>query len=234
MVAKTLDKKLKDKEFLRRNDFLEAVTKVSPLVKEYKVPLIFLGVVILVLMVGLPVLNGLRSHEVEEFNAKFYQAQQEGGEQVYQEILNEYSSWPASHLVRLNLADHYLNTKNYDKALEVVNEGINGAEENVLSTMLILKKIDILKEQGKLKEAAQIVDENMNKAIPTFRSRLKLLQADLYLHAGQNEKAKQTFQSIVDEGMDLNLEGEETLSVFDPNVVEKAKEQLLLLEMGEL
>lgn len=224
-----------DKSFLKRNEFADAVKSGVSFFEDYKIPLTLLIVTALLLIFGIPAYRYYRGNRIANLNIRLYEAQKGlKKEQAYSDILRDFSGIPATKLAHLKLADHYAGNQETDKALFTLDQGLADAQPDVLGTLLVLKKLDILRSQGEAKAAAQFAGESGGKVLPTFRGRLKLIQAESLLDAGDKAAAKAVYESLTQSIAELAEGSEASTGGFDPEIVSEAKEQLLLLNLGQL
>lgn len=224
-----------DKDFLKRNEFADVVKSGISFFQDYKIPLALLVAALLAIALGIPAYRYYRSNQIEDLSRRFYEAQKGlKKEQAYSDIIRDFPGLPGAKLAHLKLAEHYVGNQNPEKALATLDEGLQGAESDILGTLLTLKKIDVLRSKGDLAAATRFAEESEGKVLPTFRGRLKLLRAELLLTAGDKAGAKTVYESIVASLAGLAEGNAAVTGGFDPEIVSKAKEQLLLLNLGQL
>lgn len=233
MNAKT-DDIIVNKQFLKRNEFADLVQTATHFLSEYKAPALLLLVALLSLIVGVPAYRYYRDNRVDALNRKFYEATKNlKKETAYEEILASFTGLPASKLAALKLAEHHISHDATDKALQILDKTLTDAQPDIMGTLLALKKIDVLRSQGKHKDAAAFAGgEAATKVLPEFRSRLKLIQAESALDASDRDTAKATYESLVN-GITALKDGAKE-GDFDPESVNEAKERLLLMKLGKL
>ncbi|OVE80524.1 hypothetical protein BVY03_06085 [bacterium K02(2017)] len=235
MDDKKLEKLFKDKKFLRSNDFVLAFKKAVLFLKENKN--ITFGLVAVLLLIGtaIPGFNWYQEKQVLKFNQKLFEAQKSlKKEELYKDLLQNYKNMKSVQYVRLNLINNLLDHNETDKALSVINEGLQNTNKDIFTTLLVLKKIRILKEQKKYKEAAQIASNFHNKILDGFLNKFRMINADLFMLAGDKIAAKKIYQDLGDFA-GVGADSSENLeSNFDPAITNKAKDILLLMELGVL
>jgi len=231
MDDKKLRKMFSDKSFLKSNDFAAVASKVMTFVRENRSLVIAAVAVLAVIGVSIPGVNWYRLNQAKAFSEKLYEADQSLKKQEsYQELLTEYESLPASQVARIKLVDYLLDHDDKDEAFKVIDEGLKNNETGIFSTLLILKKVDLLKEKGDFKGAATFAKENENKVIETFQGNYVLMLANMYVLADDKAQAKQLYQSLVSEAETTNSE----VKKYSSTVVQKAKDRLLLIDLGVL
>lgn len=225
------DKIITDKKFLKQNDLALLLKQGWQFCKDYKWPLSFVGILILIFLVAWPCYRLYQKNRAEDFSIAFYSAQtSDDKEKNYLDLLKNYSRLPSVRLVSLRLADHYFANNQQDKALSVLDDGLkNFSEIDILSTLLVLKTVNFLKKENRFEEIAHKMEGFKKKVLPNFRAKFELLQANLLAATGKNDQAKAVYESLANQ----NVQSESDQS-FDPFVVKEAKDQLLLLEMGVL
>jgi predicted negative regulator of RcsB-dependent stress response len=223
------------KEFLKRNDFATAVGRGVGFFEQNVKFLMAIGLLVVAVVAGLYFLKTREEKRLEGFNARFYAAEKGLKKEVsYRALLQEFGDVPASALVRLALVGNLLDNQKPDEALKVLDEGLHvhlGAD--IFTTLLVVKKIDVLKGQGDFTAAAAFADQAASRVIDTYRDSLLFTRADLLLLAGQWDDAKALYQrlAVVEEGG----EGEEKAQKkdrADPQLPHKAKGRLKLIEFG--
>ena len=228
-AAKKWDEKITDKHFLKQNDFAEAVSRSSDFMKQYKMPVLLLAFLLLVLLVGVPTYHYYHDTQVLTLNEKLFEAKKSlKKEQSYQDILQQYQSLPAAKLANIELASYYIDHQDSDKALTVLDAGLKNASADIMGTILVLKKFDVLKTQQKFKEAVDFLAASESKVLPTFVPRLRLLTAAAYLDAGNVESAKKILEALASATQVADKTN------YAADVVDEAKDQLTLLNLGLL
>lgn len=233
-IERNLEKKIHDKKFLRTNDLQNFTATSISLVQENKG--LFILFVVFLVSIGLmiPGLKWYRLKQVDEFNTKFYQAQKSlKKEEAYRLLIDEYKSLPAVQLTRLKLVDELVEHKEVDQAMKVIESGLAGDERNIFSTLLILKAMDLLKQQGKITEAAQFATGRENRIIESFVPQFKMILADLFLISNKKEEARKIYQDLSTFG-GFSSDKQTIAGSFDANMASEAKEKLLLIDLGVL
>lgn len=169
-------------------------------------------------------------NQVEDFNAAYAQAS-EGlqKEKNFKQILQDYAGLPAHHLVRMELADYYLENQSADKAIAVLQDGLaNNTSKDILATLMVLKVTEIYKTQNELEKAVAFLDQSKSKVLPEYMADLDLLKAENLELLGKKDQARQIYQSmILPEGVEP--------SATDPEASRRSSEaqlHLLKLELG--
>lgn len=230
--AKKWDEKITDKHFLKQNDFALVVNRGSDFMKQYRLPVALLSLLLLLLLVGVPAYRYYHDKQVQELNEKLYEAKKSlKKEQAYQDILKQYTAVPAANLASVELADYYLDHQEVTKAIEAIDTGLKHAAADIVGTVLVLKKFDILKAEKKFKEAAAFLAVSESQVLPTFVPRLRFLSAEALFDAGDKESAKKIYETLANATQNVAKMG---VSDYDADVVEDAKERLTLLNLGML
>lgn len=233
MKDSALAYKISDKKFLKQNELAEALGRLWRFVKNNRNRVVSFLSVIVLLALGVFGLKLYRVHRIESLSEAFFLAKTSlKKETLYRDILTRYGDLPASQMARLNLAQYFVENQQTVEALKILNDGLKSADKTVFSTLVVLKSIDLLKTEKKYGEAAALALENEKMVMDYFLPRLKLIQAGLFLLAGQKDKAKLGYQNL---STMLPTEVDDKNSKdFDPAVVDEAKDQLLLMELGIL
>lgn len=233
MKESALAYKMSDKKFLKQNEFAEAMGRFWGFVRNNRhLVLSFLSVIIL-LGFGVFGLKLYRTYRITSLSEASFMAKTNlKKEALYRDILAHYGDISASQMARLNLAQYLVENQKIVEAQKLLNEGLKGADKTVFSTLVILKSIDLLKAEKKYGEAAVLASENEKHVMDYFLPRLKLIQADLFLLAGKKDEAKSLYQSL--SAVSGGEVGDKNSKDFDPTVVDEAKDQLLLMELGAL
>lgn len=235
MASNKLDNLLRDKSFLKQGDLLDATSGVVNTLMDYKVPLIFLAILVLLILVGVPIYQHQRDSRAEEFSQKMYDTEKGLKKEAdYNEVLSKYGTLPAVKLANLKLADYYVSNQDPGKALGILDQGLVGAKADVFGTLLVLKKMDILKSQNKLKEAYDFAVASGDKVLPTFKDKLRMLEAELLISTGNVTQAKTIYENLVNSKAALEPGNNGEQSDFDPEVTNQAKEKLMLINLGKL
>lgn len=234
MDDKQLAKKFHDKKFLKSNEFINLVAKFFSILKEYKMIVILAGIVLLIIGVTIPALKWYRLKEVQSFNKKLYSAQTSiKKEAAYRGLITDYKNLQASQFARLKLIDDLMDHQQVDEARQVIENGLQGDDRNIFTTLLVLKNINIFKENNKYKEAAAFAKNNENKILETFLGQYQLIYADLLLLDNNRSEARKVYEKL-SQFSGIGAEGQKQLVDFDPVVANKAKDKLLLLDLGIL
>lgn len=244
MNTSSLNTKITDKHFLKQNDLAQALKDFSENIGDYKMPLFVVAALLLLLVVGLPTQRYLQQRQKDGFAQALYSVEQmpvvsatETDQKIaaFKKMLGEYADFPGARLAQLKLAGFLATQKKNTEALGVVEEGLQlSGDADILSTLLALKKIGLLKAEGKFAEAAEALTGLEGQVITTLRDHLKLAKAELLLFAGKKDEAKTLYEqlsvvNIQTEGKPINL-----MDAFDPTVSNQARDQLLLMELGQL
>lgn len=226
---------LADKNFLKRNEFAEVVVQGKSFLETYKGPVILLVAVALLILLGIPVFNYYRDSKTTEFSEKFYKAGKGlKKEEAFQSLARDFATLPAARLAHLELAEYHLSHGDVAKAHEAVDQGLAQKHNDVLTTLLVLKKIDLLRADKKSKEAASFAAASEARVLPTFKGRLKLLQAELLVAVGDHNAAKAVYDELSKAAVQDGAQPKEGVASYAPDVIEEAKEQLLLINLGLL
>ena len=117
--------------------------------------------------------------------------------------------------------------------MQVINEGLEQGDRNIFQTILILKQVNLLKEQGLFEEAAKFIAKHEKSAIKPFLGQLKIIQGDLLILANKKEEARKVYDFIA--RFSANTEGQkDAADDYDAAASKTAKEKLLLLDLGVL
>lgn len=225
--------KFSDKKFLKQNEFAEAMGRVWSFIKKNRNLVISFLSVITLLGLGIFGLKLYHGHRIQLLSEASFAAKTSlKKEALYRAILARYSDIPASQMARLNLAEYLVENQKNAEAQKVLSEGLKGADKTIFSTLVVLKAVDLLKTEKKYGEAAALASENEKHVMDYFLPRLKLLRANLLLLAGKKEDAKSAYQNL-SQVADIDV-GDKKSKEFDPTVVDEAKDQLLLMELGVL
>ncbi len=235
MDEKNLIKKFHDKHFLRKNEFAEVVAQLITFVKANK-PLVSAVVVLaLIFGLGLPTLRWYKAHQIEQFNTRLFEAEKSLKKvESYEQLLQEYKNIPASQLARLELVETLVEHNQAEEAATVLDEGLkHSSQNNIFSTLLVLKRLDLLKAQNKYLEAVDFATNHRNQIIKTYLPQYKLLQANLLLLADKKDEARTLYQQLIAE-TEVTDDGQKQKASPDSSAVRVAKEQLMLLDLGVL
>lgn len=244
MNTSSLDAKITDKHFLKQNDLAQVLKDFVANIGVYKMPLVVVAVLLLLVLIGVPTQRYLKQRQMDGFARALYAAEQMPGasqaevEQkitAFNKVIAEHADFPAVRIARLNLAALLSSQKKNAEALTIVDEGLKASTKaDILSTLLVFKKVGLLKSEGKFAEAAMALTGVENQVIPTLKDQLKLLKAELLLLTGKKDEAKTLYEqlSVVNiqaEGKSLNL-----MDAFDPTVSNQARDRLLLMDLEQL
>lgn len=226
---------LADKDFLKRNEFAEVVVQGKSFLETYKGPVLLLAAVVLVILLGIPVFNYYRDSKTMEFSEKFYKAEKGlKKDEAFQALVRDFTNLPAARLAHLELAEYHLSHGDSGKAHEAVDQGLAQKHDDVLTTLLVLKKIDLLRADKKNKEAADFAAASGARVLPAFKGHLKLLQAELLIAAGERDVAKALYDELATAAVQDGIAPADGLVGYTPDIIEEAKEQLLLIKLGLL
>lgn len=230
MDEKSLEKKLTDKKFLKSNDLVETTSKFVLWAQANKSIVVGLVFVLTMIAIAIPVMRYFHTQKINTFNQKFYQATKGlKKEQSYRELLNEYKDLPAAQVVRLELIDNLLEHNSEDDAIKEIDAGLDSSKRDVFQTILVLKRVGILKQNKKFKEAADFIDQHEKQIIVPFLTRMRMIRADLLLLSGERDKARELYQQLA------AFEGAGSTGLttdFDPALANEAKDQVLLIDLG--
>lgn len=236
MDEKELLRKFHDKQFLKKNEFAEIVTQIVGFVKANKALVVVVVVLAILLGVGMPTLRWYQAHRIEIFNAKLFEAEKSLKKvDLYQELIKNYSSIPASQYARLMLVDSLVEHNQFDDAAKQLDQGIKkSGQPDIFSTLLVLKRLDLLKNQEKYLEASDYATNHQNNILKTYLSQYKLYQANLMVLAGKKDEARSLYEKIIAEAETKNEKIPEATERQNTEIVKTAKGQLMLLDLGVL
>lgn len=236
MDNKELIKKFSSKKFLKSNQLREMANQTLQFVKQNRGVVVVAVILLLAIAISIPSLRYYRLKRIESFNLKLYEAQKSlKKKDSYQELVQDYKDIPAHNLARLNLVDNFLDNQQREEAYQAIDQGLTD-EKDIFTTLLVLKKINLLKEDAKYQEAADFAMNATNHIIPSFMGRYKLIQADLLLLSDQKDMARKIYQELVQrnaQSEDAEMENI-PMSGRDQGVEAQAENQLLLLDLGVL
>lgn len=244
MNTSNLSVRITDKSFLKQNDLARVLGGFMFRLGDYKIPFLVACLVLVVLTVGVPVHRYLLQRDIEQLAQAFYVAEQlpastetEVSAKIKSlgDVVARFAKLPAVRLTQLKLASLLLQHKQPDAALDVLNAGIalSLPEPDVLSTVLVIKKVSVLKGQGKFTDAIKVLDQNVSRVISTYVDNIRLLKADLLVQSGKKDEAKALYQEL--SVVNLKNDGKAgLLESFDPTVSTQARDRVLLLELGQL
>lgn len=220
------------KEFLKKDEFAEAVKKSGSFFAQNKVFLMVLVGLVIAGFITKKVIDIRQKSYIKDFNTQLFEAEQSvKKQQDYNQILSQYKDIPASQIARLNLVDNFLSKENHAEALKTLDEGLNKhTKTDVFSTLLALKKVGILKSQKQYAEAVTFIKSSSTKIIDSFKPYYTLLQADLLALAGNNAEAKQIYQQLI---TTKPLESEKENNAILNQVIQQAKQKVLLLNLSD-
>lgn len=234
-----LSKKFHDKKFLKSSDFHEGVASVLESLKDNKLYFVFALIVGLALIVAVPSFKLYRMKRVQAFNEKLHDT--ENGlkkEEGYKQLIQEYQDLSAHQYARIKLVDYYLENQDMPKALTEIDNGLKEDGSDIFSTLLVLKRVNLFKKGNKYKEASDFASAHESKIMESFKYSYKMIQADLCLLADDKAKAREIYQALTllaaSEEIQQEPNEKKVASDYDPQIVEKAKDQLFLLDLGVL
>lgn len=226
---------LADRDFLKRNEFAEVVVQGKSFIETYKGPVTLLLIVVAFILLGIPIFNYYRDSKATEFSEKFYKAGKGlKKEEVFQSLSRDFATLPAARLAHLELAEYHLGHGDAAKAHEAVDQGLAQKYNDILSTLLVLKKIDLLRADKKMKEAASFAASSGERVLPAFKGRLKLLQAEILVALGDRDAAKGLYDELAKATVQGDAPIKDGIVSYTPDVIEEAKEQLVLINLGLL
>lgn len=234
-----LSKKFHDKKFLKSSELHESVASLLRVLRDNKLYFVFALIVGLVLIVAVPSFKLYRMKRIQSFNEQLHAT--ESGlkkEEGYKQLIQEYSDLAAHQYARIKLVDYYLENQDRTNALAQIDSGLKEGGGDIFSTLLVLRGINFYKKDGKYKEALEFALAQEAKIMASFKYSYKLIQADLCLLADDKPQAREIYQALTfltanDEAQQESNQ-EKVLPDYDPQVVEKAKDKLLLLDLGVL
>lgn len=225
-----LSKKFHDRKFLKSSDFHEGVASILTSLKDNKLYFIFALIVGLALIVAIPGFKYYRMKRVQTFNEKLYDT--ESGlkkEEGYKQLIQDYQDLPAHQYARIKLVDYYLENQDMPNALAEIDNGLKQDGGDIFSTLLVLKRINFYKKENKYQEALDFALAQEAKIMESFKNSYKMIQADLCLLTDDKSRAREIYQALQQEPNEQEVSPD-----YDPQIVEKAKDQLFLLDLGVL
>ncbi len=204
---------LNSENFLKRNDLATLTSQAVPLLQKYKGAFIFAVLAIFALIVGLPLMEYLKTQKMQEMSAQVYEAKSSlKKESLYKDIVASYADLPASHLVRILLADEMLSHDDTAGALQIMSEGLEKSDSPVIWSLLALKKIDITKNKSRT-EALTLIDDVLKSKnlVPQFKPSLLLLKGDYLVLENKVAEAQKIYEALISpagvsaEALGLNL-----------------------------
>ena len=151
MDNKALKKKFSSKEFLKTSDLHTSTGKVLAFVKANKNIVILVCLILVGLGVGIPGYRLYHTKRVEAFNQQLFVAAK-GLKKAdnYMQVIKDFSDLQAHQYARLKLVNHYIDNQDNESALKQIDEGLLQTKADIFSTVLVLKKINILKKDKDL------------------------------------------------------------------------------------
>lgn len=128
---------------------------------------------------------------------------------------------------RINLANAYLESGNYKKALDMYNQSMTGNYENDPS--LKMKKLKTLYLLDNFEEAI-LIGESLHKHKPFDQSEEKIALANAYAITGKIEMAELTFQSMNFQNCNYKHRVEFGKFLIKINKIDQAKSHFKILE----
>ncbi len=219
------------KKILKRNELGQALEAGAGLLQRQRKPIFGLLVAALLLGLGWLGYKFYRIHQIDAFNQKLFEAEQGlNKEQNLTALIREFSGLPAHFVARFELADYYVENQKPAEAIQTLDDGLaHVSEPDILSTLAVLKIVEIRRAQKQYNEAAVFLIQKMGKVLPTYRPYLKMTQADLYVLAGQDSQARLLYMEVAQDPKTLPEGGEKW--EFDPFLIKQAKDRLLSLEL---
>ncbi|MBU0505286.1 MAG: tetratricopeptide repeat protein [bacterium] len=231
---KKLRKMFSNKKFLRKNEFAVLTKNIVSFVKQNQKIVISLAVVVVFLGMAIPVANWYKLNKMEKFNKALFSAEKSlKKEELFQNILTNYSNLPASEIARLKLVDDLFSHQKEAEALKVIDEGLRGNGQTIFKTLLVLQQTNHLKEKNDFSLAASFIKQNEPKVLKTFLNQIRLLRGDLLLLAQNKEEARKTFETVA-RFSETDEKQQTSLVDFDSQAATTAKEKLLLMDLGVL
>ena len=215
------------KQFLKRNEFVEMFKRVVAAMNANRNVVYLAIALVFALILGVVGLRLYRMQTVKAFSSAWDQAASSSeSEKAYMAILSKYGSLPASDLARLKV----LEGKDVAAATALLRDGLKDADTSIVSTVLVFKGADLLKADGQFDQSASWLGQYKAKVLNPLQGRLLLTQGDLFLLAGSKDKAKSVYQDLANRSV-VTAEGEKP---FDPQVIDEAKDKILMMELGAL
>jgi predicted negative regulator of RcsB-dependent stress response len=231
---KKLRKMFSNKKFLRKNEFAVLIKNAVTFAKQNQKIVIGLVVVVAIVGMTIPAFNWYNLDKIEKFNKALFSAEKSiKKEELFQNILTNYSSLPASEIARLKLVDNLFSHQKENEALKTIDEGLVGSEQTIFKTLLVLQKTNYLKEKNDFSLAASFIKQSEPKIIKTFLNQIRLLRGDMLLLAQNKEEARKAFETIA-RFSETNETEKTSLVDFDSQAAKTAKEKLLLMDLGVL
>jgi predicted negative regulator of RcsB-dependent stress response len=213
-----------DKKFLKRNDFAMLLERLTEKAKDYKNPLIALGVLAFLILLAYPFYNIYLKGQHEDFREAYYQASQTPEFEDDKALIAKHPTYPATSLLVMNIADDLMEKGEVDAALKMIDETLSRVEEpSLMSTMLSLKKLNALKNHQP-ENVSAFMTEADGYVITSYKARFLTLGAEFLLANGKGEEAK----SLYDEALSLVSESEENIQNFDDMILKNEIEKDLL------
>lgn len=228
-----LEDKVHDKEFLKKNEFIEFFKQIADFVKSNNYVIYISLVTVLVLLIGIPGYKYYRNIQAQNFSKNIIEADQSiDKENEYKKVIKNYSHFPAVNMVRIKLAEYYLENQNEKEALKVFDEGLNSGKKDIFVSLMVFKKANIYKEKGDFKTAIKVLQESKSQVLPNLLGQTELLMADLYILNNEKDKAKKIFENLSEKN--VNLKEVNSLNAVDSVVIQQAKNKLLQMKLGLL
>lgn len=237
------------KVFLKQNDLAVIIGDGGGFFAKNKGLIIALVVLGVLGFAGYSFMKAKKLRRSEDFSARFYEAGQ-GIKKVqgYTDLIRDFGDLPAVQLARLNLADKLADDKKIEEAIKVLDEGLaQTTETGLFSTLLVMKKVGVYREQGKYAEAIKALDEGKAKLYQEFEDGARLIRADLQVVAGLKDDARKSYEELIKKGEDLaakaKLQAEESAKSgkktdiperMNENILKRAKDQIYLMDLGIL
>lgn len=223
-----------DKKFLRRNEFAEAVFSTAPFFERNKTILILAVVAVLFGVIGLVVVKHQAQAHVMEFNTRLA-AVAKSPQKVpgYQTVIKDFSDIPGVNLARLKLVDALIENQKTDDAIAVLNEGLKAGGRDVLTTLLLIKELDIYKDKKDYAGALTALQDGRKKILPSYVNTLSMTETDLLLLSGKKDEARKVLMALIAAKPEMPKDGA-AAELGDDGSVAAAKEKLLLLDLGVL
>jgi predicted negative regulator of RcsB-dependent stress response len=223
-----------DKKFLRRNELADVLAQTVPFFERNKT--IVIGVIVAVLLgaVGLVFVKHQAQTHVMDFNTRLAAVAKSPQKVLgYQSIIKDFADIPGVNLVRLKLAEALIENQKTDEALAVLSEGVKAGGRDVLTTLLLIKELDIYKTKKDYAGALTALNAGRKNILSAYANTLAITEADLLLLSGKKEDARKILTALTTAKPEIPKEGADA-ELGDDGSVAAAKEKLLLLDLGVL
>lgn len=238
MKKTELEKKFSDKKFLKTNEFVVLVGRFLKSVQNNRPLVLGLVAVALVLILGIPGYKYYQKQQFKKVNEMLYEAKNSlKKEALYQQIIDEYGALELAHVARVRLADYYIENNQKEKAFDVLNVDFGSSKPSLLGTLVVFKRVGLLKADGQFEEAQKYLQANQKVVLPELQPKAKLYQARLLWLDKKQDQAKSILDQVKVE-LETKIDSAKSETVQNKNLAEnrqllkEVKEQLLYIELG--